>query len=211
MTTAPGRRRFTDDELLDAALRVFDQHGYQRAQVSDLATAAGTTKPTLYARLGGKEEIYLRVLEREVTLLERTLHEAYDRAVHLPLREMVELSMLAFFEYGASHRAGFGLLFGNGLAGRTESLAGRAAERAISRLTIMVSHRLRASGMPIGPSAGIIAAAGVGVALQVCDHALSENLDLEAAGALAAAYAEAAVRHIDHEVVLAVDRDLVRG
>jgi AcrR family transcriptional regulator len=48
-TTAPGRQRFSDDQLLDAALELFHARGYHAVQMTDLVKHARTTKPTLYA------------------------------------------------------------------------------------------------------------------------------------------------------------------
>lgn len=49
------------------------------------------SKPTLYARLGSKEEIYLRVLEREASLLKSSLFLAYDRASREPVDHVAQL------------------------------------------------------------------------------------------------------------------------
>jgi nucleotide-binding universal stress UspA family protein len=43
----------------------------------------------------------------------------------------------------------------------------------------------------------LLAAAGVGVARQVCQYALDNDYDLEVAGALASSFAEAGLRGID--------------
>jgi AcrR family transcriptional regulator len=58
-------RRFEEEHLLDAARAVFHADGFASAQVADIARGAGTTKPTLYARLGNKEQIYMQVLQRD--------------------------------------------------------------------------------------------------------------------------------------------------
>lgn len=44
--------------ILDAAAPVFGEAGYARASVDAIATAAGVSKPTIYAYFGGKEQLF---------------------------------------------------------------------------------------------------------------------------------------------------------
>jgi AcrR family transcriptional regulator len=205
--TAPGRHRFTDEALLDAALEVFRARGYHLAQMTDLARAAGTTKPTLYARLGSKEQLYVRVLEREAGLLTSFLYAAYAEAESRPLSEMIQISMLAFFRYAHDRRAGFELLF----RGEPSAPGQRIGERAMDQVTGEISKLFRAfnrrSGRPDNPSDALLAAAGVGVARQVCQYALDNHYDLDAAGALASSFAEAGLRGIDPTLIETIGAD----
>ena len=47
----------------DAALRLFLDNGYEATSMDAIASEAGTTKATLYARFGSKEAIFRSVLE----------------------------------------------------------------------------------------------------------------------------------------------------
>jgi AcrR family transcriptional regulator len=47
----------------DAALRLFLDNGYEATSMDAIASQAGTTKATLYARFGSKEAIFRSVLE----------------------------------------------------------------------------------------------------------------------------------------------------
>lgn len=61
----PDQNRNTDrDRLLDAALRLFAQKGFESASVRELAEAAEVTRPTLYHHFGSKEGLYLELAER---------------------------------------------------------------------------------------------------------------------------------------------------
>jgi len=55
-------RGFEEHEVLDRAIRVFWEHGYEGASVSELASAMGINKPSLYAVFGSKEELFRRAL-----------------------------------------------------------------------------------------------------------------------------------------------------
>ncbi len=57
-------RGFDIEDVLDRALEVFWQHGFQGASLSELTDATGLSKPSLYAAFGDKEALYLKALER---------------------------------------------------------------------------------------------------------------------------------------------------
>jgi len=57
-------RAFDKQAALDAALAVFWKNGYQGASLSDLTSAMGINKPSLYTAFGDKEKLYLQALAR---------------------------------------------------------------------------------------------------------------------------------------------------
>jgi AcrR family transcriptional regulator len=62
---SPGRpRSFDADQVLDKALEVFWQKGYEGASLPDLTQAMGINKPSLYAAFGNKEQLFLKAVER---------------------------------------------------------------------------------------------------------------------------------------------------
>jgi AcrR family transcriptional regulator len=205
-TPAPWRRRYTEDELLDAALATFDASGYHAAQIADIATAAGTTKPTLYARLGSKEEIYLRLVEREAERFKTLLASAYQQAAALPLTELVGLSVSAFFDFARNERPSFDLLFRSEPGRPGPEIGRRAVDEVIDHIAELGAAVYVRTGRAPGPSVELLAAAHAGVAVQVCLYAIDHERDLDEAEKLAAAYIEGAQRGIDLGLLAEIDR-----
>jgi AcrR family transcriptional regulator len=73
------RRRDPDRtraDILDVATEEFATHGYSGARVDEIAARTRTTKRMIYYYFGGKEQLYLSVLERayaEIRAAERTV------------------------------------------------------------------------------------------------------------------------------------------
>src|SRR3984957_17845670 len=72
-TEAQGRRlnreqsrANTRDRLLAAARSVFAQRGFHGASVEEIAAEAGYSTGALYSNFGGKEDLFLDLMEREI-------------------------------------------------------------------------------------------------------------------------------------------------
>ena len=57
-------REFDPDQVLDQALELFWQKGYEGASLSDIVHATGIGKASLYAAFGNKEAFFRKVLDR---------------------------------------------------------------------------------------------------------------------------------------------------
>lgn len=90
------------DHVLDAALKVFAEYGYERASVNDIAIAAGLKKPSLYHYMKSKEDlleaIIVRSHKRLMGLLERI--EPEDSALKM-VRSIIYTHVLFNINYGA--------------------------------------------------------------------------------------------------------------
>src|SRR5580700_8762967 len=65
--TAPERQRDaerTRQEILDVAISEFARNGYSGARVDEIAARTRTTKRMIYYYFGGKEQLYIAVLEQ---------------------------------------------------------------------------------------------------------------------------------------------------
>ncbi|MEV4098048.1 TetR/AcrR family transcriptional regulator [Streptosporangium saharense] len=84
-------RSFDTDAALDRALEVFWRHGYEGTSLTDLTTAMGINRPSLYAAFGNKEELFGKVLARYLdgpgayaadALAAPTGREVVERLIH---------------------------------------------------------------------------------------------------------------------------------
>ncbi len=75
-----------EERILDAATRVFIQHGYAGASLERIAEAAGAGKATLYSRYSGKEALFLDVVARKS---EQSLRLAFETPQQSSLADRV--------------------------------------------------------------------------------------------------------------------------
>ena len=57
-------REFDADEVLDKALTVFREKGYEATSVQDLVLRTGVNRASLYGAFGNKQKLFQRVMER---------------------------------------------------------------------------------------------------------------------------------------------------
>ena len=92
----------TRAELLEVATRVFADQGYAGARVDDIAAKTSTTKRMIYYYFGGKEDLYVAVMERAYGRI-RALEQEVD-VEHLDpevaVRRLAELT----FDHHEAHQ-----------------------------------------------------------------------------------------------------------
>lgn len=59
-------RTFVEHEVLDAAMRVFWQHGYEASTITQLRAATGLSSASLYGAFGSKEGLFERAIEHYI-------------------------------------------------------------------------------------------------------------------------------------------------
>lgn len=62
------QREFDTDQALEAAMQIFWDKGFEATSLSDLTTAMGIQRPSLYAAFGDKKELFETALRRYTTL-----------------------------------------------------------------------------------------------------------------------------------------------
>ena len=91
----------TRAEILDVATSEFADRGYAGARVDEIAAKTSTTKRMIYYYFGGKEQLYIAVLEQAYSLI-RSLEQRLD-VEHLdPVEAIRELAGLTF-DHHESH------------------------------------------------------------------------------------------------------------
>src|SRR3954463_14053267 len=71
----PERRR---PQVLDAALELFLERGYEGTSMEAVAGAAGVTKPVVYACFAGKDELFRALLRREEERILAEIQAAFE-------------------------------------------------------------------------------------------------------------------------------------
>jgi AcrR family transcriptional regulator len=108
-------RAVREQQMLDAAVAVFSRRGYHAASVDEIATAAGISKPMVYAYLGSKEQLFIACLHREgLRLMEAIVTAAGHDGVGSGRApdEQLWRGLRAFFGVVAAHRDGWAVLYG---------------------------------------------------------------------------------------------------
>lgn len=89
--------------LLDVALRLFAERGYDAVGVQEIVNAAGVTKPTLYHYFGSKRGLLDALLNTHFTTLRS--HIAKAAAYHGDLPLTLTRVAAAYFEFARDHPA----------------------------------------------------------------------------------------------------------
>lgn len=76
MTPEASTRPSSRAEILAVARRLFMTRGYRAVSTREIAEAVGITQPALYHHFGGKEALYVAVLEADLARQAETIREA---------------------------------------------------------------------------------------------------------------------------------------
>ena len=80
MAKRPPDMGTTEERILDAAMRIFAELGYEGARVDEIAKQAQANKAAIYYHIGGKEEVYAKILERTFTTFAQRVSESVQEA-----------------------------------------------------------------------------------------------------------------------------------
>lgn len=90
-----------NEEILEAAIRLFAKHGYADADLQVLADKLGIGKGTLYRHFGNKQELFLAAADRVMTMLFRHIDAAAE-GVSDPL-DQIERRIAGYLEFFETH------------------------------------------------------------------------------------------------------------
>jgi AcrR family transcriptional regulator len=197
-----GRPPRDEQEFLDAARDVFARHGFDGANMDQLAAAAESTKPTLYARFGSKDGLYERVVRREADAFIAYVLASYAAAEDLSIREMTEKPMAAWFAYMDEHPAALELLFSPDRSPAAQRIGQETEDRIIDGLAAMMEAAMKRSGRRAPAQARFLAAMVFGATL----HASRLNqrgglLSTKHAVALATSFIDAGQHGVDRNLM----------
>ena len=66
----------TRQTLLDSALQIFSQKGFQAARLDDITQAAGVTQGAFYHHFKGKTAVYIELIQNAITRLDSVVENA---------------------------------------------------------------------------------------------------------------------------------------
>src|SRR5512144_2809709 len=105
-------RAVREQQMLDAAVKVFSRRGFHAASMDEIAEVAGISKPMVYAYLGTKDELFIACLRREATRLLEAVAAAAEPSQSStgPDRQLWN-GLRAFFDFVGAHRDGWSVLY----------------------------------------------------------------------------------------------------
>ncbi|MEU9479172.1 TetR/AcrR family transcriptional regulator [Streptomyces sp. NPDC048191] len=94
-------RAVREQQMLDAAVRVFGQRGYMAASMDEIAELAGVSKPLVYLYLNSKEDLFTACIRREAGALTAAVRAGVR--TDLPTDRQLWDGLQAFFAHTAEH------------------------------------------------------------------------------------------------------------
>jgi AcrR family transcriptional regulator len=95
------RHEATKDDIVAAALALFDRHGFARVTMEDIARAAGVSRRTVYRRFPTKDHIVVQVPKRWLAVWDAAVAALPD----VPPIVVAESAGLAVARYIDAHRS----------------------------------------------------------------------------------------------------------
>ncbi|MFG2607260.1 TetR/AcrR family transcriptional regulator [Streptomyces sp. NPDC048514] len=94
-------RAAREQQMLDAAVRIFGRRGYMAASMDEIAELAGVSKPLVYLYLNSKEDLFTACIRREAAALTEAVHSGVR--TDLPADRQLWDGLRAFFAHTAEH------------------------------------------------------------------------------------------------------------
>jgi TetR/AcrR family fatty acid metabolism transcriptional regulator len=111
-------------QILDAALKAFAEHGYERTSIAIICQKAGIARPTLYQYFKDKRTLFRELLESYLLGMHEKIHarqQAKDAGKGLSERETMHSVHLELLEEFSKHRDFFMIFFKEAKARNAET------------------------------------------------------------------------------------------
>ena len=159
------------EQLLEVARDVFASDGFHGAAMEQIAVKAGVTKPVLYQHFESKKELYLGLLDEDMTRLLAEIRRAIETAKSN--RERIERATGAYFAFIDANEGSFRLLFRETM-GADDSFRG-AIERFRDELARSISAVIAAEADVPSSEAELLARGVMGIAESAAQWWLDER------------------------------------
>lgn len=110
----PRRRRLKPEQrrelIVQGAMEVFAEHGYEGASMAEIARAGGVTPAVIYDHFASKAQLAVELLERQTASLLGFVGAALEGAAEGEAAQM-RAGVEAFFTYVEKHRFAWRMLF----------------------------------------------------------------------------------------------------
>ena len=182
------RNRPADDDMLEACITEMARVGGDRTTMDAVAEHVPTTKATLYAHFGSREQLLLAATERELASATRWLYDAYDRNWNLKPELAIRAAVAALFDYARARPHGFRVLLNTDHSAKGHHSGSNELTRALERRVAQWIRTLqegRGADVGRGDSADVLAAICVSISTSLARTALNNDFDLDVVTALA--------------------------
>jgi AcrR family transcriptional regulator len=160
----PGRPRLQPlaqqrQGVLDAALEVFARHGYHGATIEQVARRSGTPRPTVYELFGGKEDLFLAVVNAAADRVAARLSASFTESEDFGLRSFVRHNFAAVFDLFAADRDALTVLINaeQGVNDKSTAAPRDMRKRLLLEITAFTRSRWEKLGVDIGFAAELMA------------------------------------------------------
>jgi AcrR family transcriptional regulator len=193
--------RVASEGILDAATGVFAAEGFDRANMDAIASRAGISKPTLYARFGSKEGLFQAAVQREYEIRKERLLAAYAGGDQEPFRVRLHRWSSAYFDLVAERPDAFSLISEGERHPEASAIIRQSNEEIVDRITQLV---IEVSGRRAPRGARLVASMISGIFTASAREVMSEQLEIRQAAALCESFLYGALRALDAKLIDAV-------
>lgn len=198
------RRRVSDERILTAAIEEFNERGFVGASLVGVAQRAATTRPTLYANFGSKDDLHVAAVTWAMEHLVGTLLSIYDDVEGEPIANQVQRAVEVTFAFAEDHSAQYRFLRSAdpGVPVESRARVARGEEAVESRIAELVVAGLGRMNVE-SPKAARLIARGIARTVDAAaqDAAQDPTVDGAAAASLTSSMILASLAGIDLELV----------